>query len=218
MVGHARETETFSPCVLGGWSSPAPGAGQRLVPRRRPRPRGGCPRLCHHLRPRFALAFRQPRPLCTFGPIRTLGGVAESVENVPCALSASDTCRVAHVKILDGADKGRMTTLTTVAQVGSLAVSKGDRIRVYKNTVPPGAKSVGAVFVCGLRPPGRTALARRRLHRLAAGHRPRPRLKGACRAAWESRRGSSSSSSCQRSCMVPRRSRSRSLGHSRSCS
>ena len=74
-----------------------------------------------------------------FGPIRTVGAVAESVETVPCALSASHTCRVAHVRILDGSEKGRRTVLTTVAAVGSLDVAQGDRIRVYKNTVPAGS-------------------------------------------------------------------------------
>jgi uncharacterized membrane protein len=77
-----------------------------------------------------------------FGPIHTVGAVAESVEYVPCALSASHTCHVAHIKILDGPQKGRKTMLTTVAAVGSLDVSKGDRIRVYKNAVPPGATHV----------------------------------------------------------------------------
>jgi hypothetical protein len=61
-----------------------------------------------------------------FGPIHTVGAVAESVESVPCALSASHTCHVAHIKILDGPQKGRTTVLTTVAAVGSLDVSKGD--------------------------------------------------------------------------------------------
>jgi uncharacterized membrane protein len=75
-----------------------------------------------------------------FGPIRTVGAIAQSVETVPCALSASHTCRVAHVKILNGPDKGQLTTLTTVAAVGSLDVSQGDRIRVYKNTLPAGSR------------------------------------------------------------------------------
>jgi len=79
-----------------------------------------------------------------FGPIRTVGGVAESVKSVPCALSASHTCRVAQVRILDGPAKGRTTTLTTVAAVGSLDVSKGDRIRVYKNPVPAGSRPTAA--------------------------------------------------------------------------
>ena len=74
-----------------------------------------------------------------FGPLRTVAAVAERVEAVPCALSASHICRVAHVRILDGPEKGRRTVLTTVAAVGSLDVSQGDRIRVYKNTVPAGA-------------------------------------------------------------------------------
>jgi uncharacterized membrane protein len=74
-----------------------------------------------------------------FGPLRTVAAVAERVEAVPCALSASHICRVAHVRILDGPQKGRRTVLTTVAAVGSLDVAQGDRIRVYKNTAPAGA-------------------------------------------------------------------------------
>ena len=72
------------------------------------------------------------------GPIHTVGAVAERVDTVRCKLSASQTCRVAHIRILDGPGKGERTVLTTVAAVGSLDVSQGDRIRVYKNTVPAG--------------------------------------------------------------------------------
>ena len=72
------------------------------------------------------------------GPIHTVGAVAERVDTVRCKLSASQTCRVAHIRILDGPQKGDRTVLTTVAAVGSLDVSQGDRIRVYKNTVPAG--------------------------------------------------------------------------------
>jgi len=73
-----------------------------------------------------------------FGPIQTVGAVAERVQTVPCAISASHSCRVVHVKILDGPQKGRTSILATVASVGSLDVSEGDRIRVYKNRPPPG--------------------------------------------------------------------------------
>ena len=76
-----------------------------------------------------------------FGPIRTVGGLAERVEEVPCEISASKTCRVVHVRILDGEQKGRTVLLTTVAQVGSLDVSQGDRIRVYKTMLPPSAET-----------------------------------------------------------------------------
>src|SRR4051812_22028377 len=34
-----------------------------------------------------------------FGPIRTVGAVAEKVDSVPCALSASHICRVARIRI-----------------------------------------------------------------------------------------------------------------------
>ena len=74
-----------------------------------------------------------------FGPIRTIGAKVERVDTIPCKLSASQTCRVAHVRILDGAQKGTNTVITTVAAVGSLDVSQGDRIRVYKNPQPLGS-------------------------------------------------------------------------------
>jgi uncharacterized membrane protein len=77
------------------------------------------------------------------GPIHTVGAVAERVDTVPCKLSASQTCRVAHVRILDGPHKGARTMLTTVAAVGSLDVSQGDRIRVYKNPEPVGSGAAG---------------------------------------------------------------------------
>jgi uncharacterized membrane protein len=81
-----------------------------------------------------------------FGPIRTVGAVAETVKTVPCALSASHTCRVAQVRITDGPEKGQRTTLTTVAAVGALDVAQGDRIRVYKNTVPAGSSRPGDTY------------------------------------------------------------------------
>jgi uncharacterized membrane protein len=73
-----------------------------------------------------------------FGPIHTVGAVAERIQTVPCAISASHSCRVVHLRILEGAQKGKTSTLTTVASVGSLDVSEGDKIRVYKNSPPPG--------------------------------------------------------------------------------
>jgi uncharacterized membrane protein len=78
-----------------------------------------------------------------FGPIRTVGAVAERVESVPCKLSASHVCRIVHARLLDGPQKGRTALLTTVAAVGSLDVEQGDRIRVYKNNLPPGAGTSG---------------------------------------------------------------------------
>jgi uncharacterized membrane protein len=77
-----------------------------------------------------------------FGPIHTVGAVVKSVESLPCAISASHSCRVAHIKILDGPHRGERTKLTTVAATGALAVSKGDHIRVYANATPPGATHV----------------------------------------------------------------------------
>jgi uncharacterized membrane protein len=73
-----------------------------------------------------------------FGPVATAGAVAKSVTTRPCRLSASHRCRVATVEILDGPQKGRTTSLTTVAAVGSLDIRRGDHIRVYKNAVPAG--------------------------------------------------------------------------------
>lgn len=73
------------------------------------------------------------------GPIRTLGAVTEAVTTEPCRLSASHRCRIATVKVTEGPQKGKVTKLTTVAEVGALDVQPGDHIRVYKNDVPPGA-------------------------------------------------------------------------------
>jgi uncharacterized membrane protein len=81
-----------------------------------------------------------------FGPIRTVGAVAESVQTHPCRLSASHRCRVATVKILDGRQKGHLTQITTVAAVGSLDISTGDHLRVYKNAVPAGSSANLAEF------------------------------------------------------------------------
>jgi uncharacterized membrane protein len=75
----------------------------------------------------------------SLGPVRTIGAVAERIERVPCALSTSHICRVARVKLLDGPQKGRTTTLTTIDTEGSLSIVAGDHIRVYKNDVPKGA-------------------------------------------------------------------------------
>jgi uncharacterized membrane protein len=75
----------------------------------------------------------------SLGPVRTLSAVTERVQRVPCALSVSHVCRVALVKLLDGPQKGKTTTLTTIGAAGSLNVAAGDRIRVYKNTLPKGA-------------------------------------------------------------------------------
>jgi uncharacterized membrane protein len=95
----------------------------------------------------FGVALLWPRGALetkgSFGPIRTVGGLAERVEDVPCELSASGSCRVVHVKILDGKDRGRRVVLATVAQVGALEVSQGDRIRVYKSALPPAAEAAG---------------------------------------------------------------------------
>jgi uncharacterized membrane protein len=73
------------------------------------------------------------------GPVRTYGAVIQRTEDVPCRLSASHSCRIAQVKLLGGPQKGHTTRLTTVSEAGALSLSAGDRIRVYKNVVPPGA-------------------------------------------------------------------------------
>jgi uncharacterized membrane protein len=81
-----------------------------------------------------------------FGPIRTVGAVAENVHTEPCKLSASHQCKVATVKITDGPQKGQLTELTTVAVVGSLNIQQGDHIRVYKNVVTPGETGNAPAF------------------------------------------------------------------------
>jgi uncharacterized membrane protein len=144
MVGHARETETSEDGFWGDGRRRlrVPVSGSYLVDAL------VLAVVVLAFATIFGLALLWPSGSlgrsAQFGPIRTLGGVAESVKTVPCALSASHTCRVAQVRILDGPEKGRTTTLTTVAAVGSLDVSKGDRIRVYKNAVPPGSRPTAA--------------------------------------------------------------------------
>jgi uncharacterized membrane protein len=81
-----------------------------------------------------------------FGPIRTVGAVAEHVHSEPCKLSASHQCKVATVKITDGPQKGQLTQLTTVAAVGSLDIQQGDHIRVYKNAAVPGEGGSAPAF------------------------------------------------------------------------
>jgi uncharacterized membrane protein len=77
-----------------------------------------------------------------FGPVATLGAVAKSVTTQACRLSASHRCRIATVELLNGPQKGQLTSLTTVAAVGALDVQPGDHIRVYRNAVPPGSRNV----------------------------------------------------------------------------
>ena len=73
-----------------------------------------------------------------FGPVRTYGAVTKSVKTRSCRLSASHRCRIATVELLDGPQKGKLASLTTVSAVGALDVQPGDHIRVYRNAVPPG--------------------------------------------------------------------------------
>jgi uncharacterized membrane protein len=79
-----------------------------------------------------------------FGPIHTVGAVADRVESMPCKISASHTCNLVHLRVTSGPEKGHRAVLTTVASVGSLDVAQGDRIRVYKNSLPPGMRPTPA--------------------------------------------------------------------------
>src|SRR5207244_3679307 len=104
--------------------------------RRRPRPRAS-------QAPHYAgFSWVQPGSSRVAGRIlrvRRRTSDAETVKTVTCALPASHVCRLAQIRILDGPQKGKQTLLTTVAAVGSLDVSQGDRIRVYKNPVTAGS-------------------------------------------------------------------------------
>jgi hypothetical protein len=83
------------------------------------------------------------------GPVATLGAVAKTVTTRSCRLSASHRCRVATVELLNGPQKGQLSSLTTVAAVGALDVQPGDHIRdirVYRNAIPPGSKNVEQSF------------------------------------------------------------------------
>jgi uncharacterized membrane protein len=70
-----------------------------------------------------------------FGPVKTEGAVVDAVRPVDCGVQGAHGCRRVTVSL----GHGRRTAFTIIGQVGSIALKQGDRIRVYKQPLPPGA-------------------------------------------------------------------------------
>ena len=75
----------------------------------------------------------------SLGSTRTSGARVLAVRDVAC-VPAGSGCRRVTAKVLDGPRKGTVASFTIQGQVGSLALHGGDRIRVYRSALPPGAQ------------------------------------------------------------------------------
>jgi uncharacterized membrane protein len=74
-----------------------------------------------------------------FGPTRTFGAVVTGVDGVRCPGPAAAACRRVSVRLGDGPAKGTTSSFRVPVAPGSVALSRGDRIRVYRSVLPPGA-------------------------------------------------------------------------------
>jgi uncharacterized membrane protein len=98
-----------------------------------------------------------PREELVSGPrgftrIETEQARVTAVEEVPCRGATGQICAQVSIELLSGPDEGD-TTRFTVGDLGrDLTIEEGDRIRVFRNQVPPDAQ-IGGV------PVGRYALA-----------------------------------------------------------
>ena len=79
---------------------------------------------------------RTQRPR-SFGPTKTLAATVERVSPAACGRRAS--CRRVAVKLGEGRTKGRVETFTIQGAGGSIALERGDHIRVYENQLPANA-------------------------------------------------------------------------------
>jgi uncharacterized membrane protein len=75
----------------------------------------------------------------SFGPVKTLGAVVTKVSAVSCAEPGARTCRRVFVKLAEGPQKGRTAHFTITGSIGSIALARGNHIRVYENKLPPNA-------------------------------------------------------------------------------
>jgi uncharacterized membrane protein len=85
----------------------------------------------------------QVKGTAQLGPVKTLAAQVTGVSRVRCAQPGARDCRRVGVKLLEGAQKGQRTHFAIVGTIGSLALARGDRIRVYENKLPPGAVGAG---------------------------------------------------------------------------
>ncbi|TML86257.1 MAG: YibE/F family protein [Actinobacteria bacterium] len=70
---------------------------------------------------------------------KTIAAKVLRADRVPCQGGA--TCRRVSVELLEGPAKGKTSRFTIIGSVGSLAIGRGDHIRVYENKLPAGAVS-----------------------------------------------------------------------------
>jgi uncharacterized membrane protein len=70
-----------------------------------------------------------------FGSVKTHAAVIKEVKTVPCGEAGAHDCR----RVTADLGHGRLTSFTILGQIGSIALSPGDHIRVYKNFIPKGA-------------------------------------------------------------------------------
>jgi uncharacterized membrane protein len=67
-----------------------------------------------------------------FGSVKTHAAVVKKVAEIPCRLAGAHGCRRVTVDL----GHGRETSFTVMGEIGSIALSPGDHIRVYKNFIP----------------------------------------------------------------------------------
>jgi uncharacterized membrane protein len=67
-----------------------------------------------------------------FGSVKTHAAVVKKVAEIPCRLAGAHGCRRVTVDL----GHGRVTSFTVMGEIGSIALSPGDHIRVYKNFIP----------------------------------------------------------------------------------
>lgn len=75
--------------------------------------------------------------------VRTDPARVTKLAEIPCRVGRR-TCTRVTVELLEGADKGRKVSFTTGEAGPDVELDIGDRIRVYKNRLPPQAVIGGA--------------------------------------------------------------------------
>jgi len=74
-----------------------------------------------------------------YAPVRTDGAVVRQISSGNCGTPGATHCLHVTAKLLDGPHHGNVTKFTILGQVGSLALSPGDHIRVYPTNLPAGS-------------------------------------------------------------------------------
>ncbi|MDX6510694.1 MAG: hypothetical protein QOE36_198 [Gaiellaceae bacterium] len=79
----------------------------------------------------------------SFGPVKTVAARVTDVAEVSCGQPGARNCRRVSVKLLEGPGSGHTSHFTITGSLGSLAIASGDKIRVYRNQLPPQAVQAG---------------------------------------------------------------------------